>query len=87
MADRDFVYEACKIQPWSLQYASDAIKSDHEIVLMCVEQSWQCLEFADETLRGDRKIVAKAVKINGQALEYASEELQNDPELIRIAEE
>ena len=81
------MYEACKIEPWSLQYASDEIKSDREIVLICVEQSWQCLEFADMSLRGNREIVTNAVQINGQALELASEELQNDSALKKMAEE
>ena len=44
LSDHDFMHKACTIEPWSLQYASDAIKSDREIVLLCVKQSSQCLE-------------------------------------------
>ena len=74
---------------YALEYASDILKADHELVLEAVKGDGRgnhCFQYASDTLKVDREFVLEAVKQNGWALEFVSEELQNDPELKKLAE-
>ena len=59
-----------------LEYASDELKGDREIVLAAVSQSKYALYSASVELKGDREIVLAAVSQSKDALQYASDALR-----------
>jgi hypothetical protein len=62
-----------------LDFASDQLKNDKDVVLEAVKQNDYALYYASEQLKNDKDIVLEAVKQDGDAIRYASDELQNDP--------
>ena len=73
------------MEPEALQFATEELKGDHEIVMTAVSQDGLALQFATEELRGDREIVMAAVSQHGGALQFATEELKADREIVRTA--
>lgn len=71
----------------ALQFASDRLKGDKEIVLRAVTKDGSMLKYASTELRQDFDTVLAAVKSNGVALKYGSKALQNDKEVVRVAVE
>jgi hypothetical protein len=69
----------------ALEYASDDLKNDREVVLAAVQQNGLALEYASDDLKNDREVVLAAVQQDGFALEYASTNLQDDKEVVNIA--
>ena len=59
-----------------LEYASENLRNDRELVMKTVQQNGFALEYASEELRNDRKIVKTAVQQYGDALQFASEDLK-----------
>ena len=68
-----------------LQFSSERLRNDKDVVLNAVEKNGVCLQFASDNLKNDREIVLIAVQNDGQALEYASDNLKNDREIVLIA--
>ena len=68
----------------ALEYASERLKDDHEIVLAAVTQNAWALAYASERLKDDRDFVLAAVTRNGWGLDYASERLKDDNILQRL---
>ena len=62
--------EAVKKSGWALQFASDALKEDLEIVLEAVKQNGYALEYADESLKKDKDILIEATKENDYVLKF-----------------
>ena len=86
--DREFVLVAVKENGLTLQYASDELKADREIVLEAIRNSrGHALEWASNELKGDREVVLEAVNKSGRNLQYASEALKADPEIALAAME
>jgi len=84
--DREFVLVAVKENGSTLQYASDVLKADREIVLEAIRNSrGDALEWASNELKGDREIVLEAVSKYGSNLQYASDKLKADPEIALTA--
>ena len=71
----------------ALQYASETLKNDKDVVMVAVTQDGDALTYASETLKNDREVVMAAVTQNGHALYYASEELKNDKEVMMAAKQ
>ena len=67
----------------ALQYASEELRGDPQVLLEAVTQNGIALVYASEKLKGDRELVLAAVKQNDSALEYASEELRADLNFIK----
>ena len=83
---RELVLTAIKQKSgWQLQYASEEIKKDREVVLAAVKKNGYALTYASDELKKDREFILAAVKQDRHALGYASEELQNDPEIRAAA--
>jgi hypothetical protein len=63
----------------ALEYASEELKADKEVVLAAISSSsgW-ALQFASEELKADKEVVLKAVSLNKQTLKFASEEIKNN---------
>ena len=69
----------------ALQFCSEELRGDFEIVMEAVSQHGQALEYAIEKLQSDRKIVMQAVSQDGCALQFASEDLKGDREVVMEA--
>ena len=70
---------------YALEYASETLCNDREVVLAAVVSEGYALEYASETLCNDREVVLAAVVNKGCALEYASETLCNDRQVVLTA--
>jgi hypothetical protein len=55
----------------ALEFASDELQGDREVVLAAVKQNGDALKYASQQLRGDREVVKAAVEENADALTYA----------------
>jgi hypothetical protein len=69
----------------TLEYMSDKLKHDKDVVLNCVSQLGNKLQFASADLQDDYDVVLTAVKNEGDALRYASERLRTDPKIVKAA--
>ena len=67
---------------YNLQYASDELKNDKEVVLASVNKDGDALEFASDELKNDKEVVLAALNKYVSPLQYASEELKNDKNII-----
>jgi hypothetical protein len=67
---------------FALQYASEELKADREIVVAAVKRDGLALGYVSEGFKDDIEIVLAAVQQNGLALQYASEELRNDRKVV-----
>ena len=65
-----------------LQYASEKLQDDKEVVLEAVKISCYELKYASERLKADKEITLEAVKQNGLALEYADDSLKKNKEIV-----
>ena len=65
-----------------LQYASEQLKDDKDVVRVAVKNNGKALKFASEELKRDKEVVRVAVKNNGKAFKLASKELKGDRELV-----
>ena len=70
---------------YALQYATEALKGDREIVMAAVSQNGLALQLAAEWLKGEREIVMAAVSGHGVALRFATKELKDDEEILQHA--
>jgi len=69
----------------ALEFASNQLQNNKQIVLAAVQIHGLSLEFASIELRSDKQVVLSAVKQNGTALAFASLELKNDREVVLAA--
>lgn len=65
-----------------LEFASNRLKDNMDIVKAAVKNNGLSLRFASEELRNDKEIVLEAINQNPKAIEFASIELQNDTDII-----
>ena len=92
ITDREELLEAIKndgMAHSSLEYASDSLKADREVVLAAIRghdfgfgDGEGPLQYADESLGADREVVLEAVMKGGYNLEYASDSLKADREFV-----
>jgi hypothetical protein len=68
-----------------LEYASDRIKNDREVILNAVKHNGKALCFASEQMKNDRDIVITAVQNCGFALRHASKNLRADKDVVLAA--
>ena len=71
----------------ALEYASERLQADKDVVLAAVKQYGDSIVYAnwDSDVLYDREIILAAVKQDGDLLRYASEDLKNDKELVLTA--
>ena len=69
--------------PWHFEFASHAVRSNHQVTLAAVSRAGNTLQFACDSLRNDRSVVLAAVRQSGAALRDASEALQKDREVVK----
>merc|ERR1712187_509213 len=69
----------------ALQFASERLRADRDVVVAAVRQDWRALEFVHAQFYEDVELLKIGAKQNGHSLGFASEEAKANPELIRIA--
>jgi hypothetical protein len=74
--DRLFMEKVVKINGMALQYASDDLKEDRELVLAAVQQNGLALEFASYPHKSDINVMWAAINNDKRAIDYASADLQ-----------
>ena len=74
--------EKVKNSPLALEYASEDIKADPEVVLAAVGEYGPAFRYAAEHLKADPEVVLAAVKANPSALQFASERFLGDRKSI-----
>ena len=60
----------------ALEYASDELETDQQVVLATVKQNGLALKFASDELKTDQQVVLEAVKQTGLAVKFASDHLR-----------
>jgi len=75
--DKPFFLDVLKENGLLLEYASDELKSDIEIVSTAITNNGLSIKYVD-TFINNPSIIFMAISQNGMALEFASEELQNN---------
>ena len=85
--DEDFedyfdVQRIVVLEGLALQFASDNLRGEREIVEPAVRQNGLALQFASDAFKKDGWIVIDAMKQNFQALKYAADELKSDRHFI-----
>jgi len=68
-----------------LQFISDRLKLDDEIIHLSLKNSEYTIENASEDIRDNKKIALEAVKMQGFVFKSLSERLKNDKEVALIA--
>jgi len=66
----------------ALQWVSDDLKDDDDIVMAAAQQQGTALKWASEAMRNTKEIVMQAVKQNGASLEWASGTLKHDCDVV-----
>jgi len=74
-----------KCDGMALQYASEALRADKEVVMTAVVKNCLALQYASEALKADKEVVMQVVEFYGSALQYASEALRADKEVVMKA--
>ena len=83
--NRNLMMDLVKINEYALQYASDELKDDKEIVLASIKNERFTLFNASERLQNDKEIVMEVVEREGLLIFDMSDELRKDKEIITIA--
>lgn len=68
-----------------LQYVSEYLQNDRNIILKAVSFCGTELQFAPDKLKDDLKIVTKAIQQTGWSIQYASDKLRNRVDLMVLA--
>mmetsp|Transcript_22787 Transcript_22787/g.41901 ORF Transcript_22787/g.41901 Transcript_22787/m.41901 type:complete len:252 (-) Transcript_22787:41-796(-) len=69
----------------ALKDAPEEVRSDREVVLAAVQQTWRALEYAKEPCSGDSKIVMEALRQDWRALQWAMDACKSDREVVLAA--
>ena len=70
---------------YALEYVSEELRADREVVLTAVNQNGTALGFASKELQADRDVVLAAVTNMGYAIRDAAPHLQADREVVLTA--
>ena len=81
--DKEIAIETIRLNGgFVLQYLSEELKNDRDVVMEALKKDSFALEYASEDLKKDKEIVKTAIEKRGLALWYASEELKNDRDIV-----
>ena len=90
LRDDKLIVEAIKNAPLSFRYASEALKSDHEIALAAIRAKPYNLKYFSDDLRGNKELVMEAIvnerMLDSPSLYFALKHLWTDPELLAATE-
>eukprot|EP00971_Amphidinium_carterae_P078874 1560618-Amphidinium_carterae.1 len=77
--------QAVRTRGDALQYATEELRGDRDVVMEAVRQDGHALKYAKKELHTDREVILQAVAQNGEALGLAPKELQEDKEMLDAA--
>ncbi len=80
-SDREFMMSCIRVHGASLQFASDRLRADKDVVIAAIENNGY-LKYAALDLRNDREFVRRCVRIKPRSIEHVGEELENDQQFI-----
>ncbi|OLP81626.1 hypothetical protein AK812_SmicGene37811 [Symbiodinium microadriaticum] len=82
--DDIFMISAIARQPVTLQYASDRLRSNKEVVLGALKSQGQpeAIKYADPTLRSDVDFLRRALQMNPEIYPHLDEPLRSDRTLV-----
>ena len=83
--DRGIVTAAVMTSPSALQYASEDLRKDEDLVMMFCLRQLECLKHAHPDLLNSKKFILALVQRNGQALQHASERFKGDLDVVMAA--
>lgn len=83
-SDKDFVLKVLSYNGFDLEYASEILRDDEEVVTMAFENATDSFQCASDRLKDNREFVSKLIQRDASALTYATERLQSDKELIQL---
>jgi hypothetical protein len=85
MQDKKFMLEVVQYCPCFLQYASEPLRGDKDLVSFAIKINGEALQYASESLKDDRDLVYAAIEQNGSFLEHASEKLKGERAIVLFA--
>ena len=83
--NRNLMMDLVKINEYALQYASDELKDDKEIVLASIKNEPFTLFIASERLQNDKELNIEVVKMQGILIFDLSDELRKDEDIFNTA--
>ena len=85
ITDRALLLDAVERNEFSLQYASEDLKSDRKFIIDLVKHKADVLRCVSEKFKDDKEFILEVVKQNGLALKYVLEKFKNDKEIVLVA--
>eukprot|EP00928_Gymnodinium_smaydae_P096259 TRINITY_DN8461_c0_g1_i1.p1 TRINITY_DN8461_c0_g1~~TRINITY_DN8461_c0_g1_i1.p1 ORF type:complete len:352 (-),score=49.67 TRINITY_DN8461_c0_g1_i1:197-1132(-) len=76
--DKETLLVLLKTDPFALEFASEDLRADRDVVECAVSEAGMALQFASPSLQEDRSLVLRAVSTNIHALQFASPALRAD---------
>ena len=84
--DRDFLLEIVSLDAYCLEFFSEELKQDEQIVLAAAKHFGDAaLEFGSEKFKKNKNIITEAVKSSREALSFLAENEKNDKNLVITA--
>ncbi len=84
--DRDFLLEMVSLDAYCLEFFSEELKQDEQIVLAAAKNSGNAaLEFGAEKFKKNKNILTEVVKNSHNALSFLAENEKNDKKLVITA--
>ena len=85
--DESFIVEAVKTNPLAIEYASESIKSNQQLMdtLVVEHKIYSALKYASMEVKDNVQIVKEAVKDDAFFLEFASDRLRDDEDVALLA--
>jgi hypothetical protein len=72
---------------FDLEYLSDELKNNKELILYLVEKNGDILQYASDALKDDYDVVLEAVNCSEESLRFASDRLKNNRTICKISVE
>jgi tetratricopeptide (TPR) repeat protein len=80
--DKQFMLHAVTIQGSHLQYASQELKNNVDLVLAAVNNNYTALRFASHAIKSNPDIILELVKQKAHILEYADSSIKGNYDLV-----
>jgi hypothetical protein len=80
--NKNIVIKLLKENGLVLEWVSDRLKDDEEVVLEAIKQNCLAIKFASYSVRNNKKIAMIAIKKNGINLSHLSDELKKDKQVV-----
>lgn len=82
MGDIDFAFQALQICGKALEFLSEDVKEDVNLVTVALEDEPQALAFASSSLQDNHRLVLNALKKDGSVLSHAGESIKDNVAMV-----